>query len=644
MANAHPTTETSARIAAGASAGTAPPVGVNAAPAPLRYDVWSWPGRKYRVRAAVLLGVNVVLFVGLGSFAFWLRSGVAFAPALDNYWTIWAQSFQFLGDNPVTLQSMLVAPINVRDVPMQIPIVGLLMAAMISIPILVAILYRFWASLPFLAVLAFVAMMPWLAITMLVSCAMVSARPLRFSFRFMSALLALVPAVIYLTLASRGRVDIGGAAFDPADQIKLVAPWVLAIVAAAAGFALVLTLARAVNYRPGAVTPLLVMLFALPMALFEVHVGRDELYYRLLAARDRQDFADVDADQPLQAWAAREYFRRQQPDVTFQQVRDHAEQLWAFALTTDIAPYASELARVQTDFALRCEAFLRQFPTNRYVANVLFLKARALDRRVDPIAFRTTKWIRFYDDFPARASRETWRTLAELQPASPLTAIAWLRLAQLDAREGDVDRALEKLERLRREFAAAGWGELNDTVADGSRGPFDRRSPEAALPVPLARATLEAGRLYDLLKQNRDPIYAYDPIGVPRRATGPLKFGLLHLHPRHERYLENLQALKQAYPNCQIEDNIDLEIAKVTPDARGRAAMLTKLLERFPERDAVPEALYQLGCAYRELGDGSKAQEQFARLKRDYPRSIWAQQASLQRQPPASGLLTDARP
>ena len=47
-------------------------------PAPL-LDVWSRSGSRYRVRAIVLLGVNVLLFAGLACFAFWVRSGVGFA-------------------------------------------------------------------------------------------------------------------------------------------------------------------------------------------------------------------------------------------------------------------------------------------------------------------------------------------------------------------------------------------------------------------------------------------------------------------------------------------------------------------------------------------------------------------------------------
>ena len=153
---------------------------------PAAMDVWSRSGSKYRIRAVVLLAVNVLLFAGLGSFAFWLRSGERFAPALDGYWDELAQTFRFGQQTSVSLAAFLIEPINVQDVPMQIPIVGLLMAALISVPILVSILYRFWSSLPFIAVGGYLAVMPWLELTLqrssLIATRLLGSRPCSSSF------------------------------------------------------------------------------------------------------------------------------------------------------------------------------------------------------------------------------------------------------------------------------------------------------------------------------------------------------------------------------------------------------------------------------------------------------------------------------
>ena len=607
-------------------------------------DVWSRTTSKYRIRAVVLLAVNVLLFAGLAGFAYWLRSGEVFAPAFGGYWDEFAQTFKFGRHTTVTLVSFLDAPISVQDVPLQIPIVGLLMAALIAIPILVAILYRFWASLPFIAAVGFLAVMPWLAITLLASCLLASVRPFRTRLRFMSALLGLVPTVVYLVLAWKGSAETLAGTVDPIDRIKFVAPWALAVVAAAVVFAIVLSIAKVVDYRPGAITPLLAIMFGLPVALFESHVGRDELHYRLLEALNEAHFADVDASLDLEQAVWRAWLRHPQPRQRWEEVYEIEEQKWLFELGTDMGPYESELMRHQSELTRRCDWFREQFPDSRYALNALFIKARALDMRVDTGEFRRTKWIRFYDDFPNAASGETWRIIAENSPDSLLGATALVRLAQLDARAGDMERALHKLQRV---FAGSAHEETPATprtvTEEGVlKGVLDREIPEARLRSAFPHVLLEAHWLHDLLVQNHDPLYGYEPFSRPRRETSPLWFGLMDLDPRHERYIDNLQALKAGYPNCQLEDNLDLEIAKATSSLTLKIERLDECLRRFPRRDAAPESLYRLGVACKASGQSSRSPEIFARLAITYPNSIWTQQAARYAAGPLPERLTEA--
>jgi hypothetical protein len=102
----------------------------------------------------------------------------------------------------------------------------------------------------------------------------------------------------------------------------------------------------------------------------------------------------------------------------------------------------------------------------------------------------------------------------------------------------------------------------------------------------------------------------------------------LDLDPRQDGYVENLEALKEAYPKCQIEDNIDLAIALATEPVARRVERLERCLQRFPEGDAVPEALLRLGVAYKEGGRLSASEATFARLVGEHPDSIWARQAA----------------
>ena len=247
-------------------------------------DVWSRSGSKYRVRAIVLLVINMLLFGGVGCFAFWLRQGRYLAPALDNYWGLLWQTC-LPGSGAHTLTRMLTFPINLEEVPLQIVIHGLLLSALVSIPILVSILYRFYCCLPFVAVVGFLALMPWLALTLLGSCILASVRPFRFSFRYASALLGLVLVVVYILGVSIQSEPAASVLANPGHRVKLVAPWILAVLASCVLLALGLGLAKVVNYRPGVIAPLLATMLALPIALFEEYVGRDELNYRLLEYR-----------------------------------------------------------------------------------------------------------------------------------------------------------------------------------------------------------------------------------------------------------------------------------------------------------------------------------------------------------------------
>ncbi len=101
---------------------------------PAIVDCWSRTRPKYRRRAVVLLFLNALLFVALGVFTFWLRSGEALwrVGARDYAAKLWA-TFNPVAERQVTLSDFLLFPISLWDVPLQIVVVGLLLATLISI-------------------------------------------------------------------------------------------------------------------------------------------------------------------------------------------------------------------------------------------------------------------------------------------------------------------------------------------------------------------------------------------------------------------------------------------------------------------------------------------------------------------------------
>lgn len=506
---------------------------------------------------------------------------------------------------------------------MQIVILGLLLAALVSIPILVSILYRFPACLPFVAVVAFLAMMPWLAITLTGSCILASVRRFRLPFRFASALLALVLVLLYFYGASRQASAPVEIPDNPADRIKFVAPWILATVASCALMGFVLLIARMVNYRPGAIAPLLALMFVIPVVLFEFHVGRDELHYRLLEHDFARHFADRDVSADFERMVKMDWLARSSPKPARQVSEDSVELIWSLYLDEKVTP---NIAGYRHQVVQRAAEFLRHYPDSRYAVAALYLSASAQDMRVDRTAFLRDRMLRFYGTFPsAAASRRSWLMVVHNGSKTPMAAVALHRLAILDARAGDLDRARAHLRLLAQDFgsppeSARPTGASLNTV-------LGSKPVEATLGISLDHTLLEARRLLAFVENNRDPLYGYHPL-----------VDLLHFDPWTEHYRDNLRALMTRYPGAQIADNAELELALATPEVDQRIELLKTCAERHPRGDALPEALYRLGEAYREKGDSAEARRCYDRVLQEHSDSIWRRPAErrLRVLPPAT--------
>ena len=96
----------------------------------------------------------MLLFVGLCCFSFWVRTGTFWVLGEPDYGEILATTFMPRGE--ATLANFVQFPISLDEVPLHGVVVGLLLASLVSVPILIAILYRFASALPFILVVAFV--------------------------------------------------------------------------------------------------------------------------------------------------------------------------------------------------------------------------------------------------------------------------------------------------------------------------------------------------------------------------------------------------------------------------------------------------------------------------------------------------------
>jgi outer membrane protein assembly factor BamD (BamD/ComL family) len=578
-------------------------------------DVWSRTAPKYRRRAVIFLSISVLLFCGLACFTHWIRSGVFFAPALDDYGTILWNTFDWRGERQITLTDWLFYPINVQRAPMMLVIIGMTLGTLVAIPILVAILYRLPAALICVAIVAFLAVMPWLAVNILIACRVATIRRIR--LRYVAAMLGLLPMALYFVLATTNPSEVLSQ-LAPAEQIKLYFPWLWSMIWAALLMGAVLLLARVVNYRPGAIAPLLAVSFAIPVVLFEGQVGRDELYYRLLerehGPRSPDYFVDMDRPALVEHLAEQRHRAGRNPSQSLEAIRSEIRDWWAFApdrVADELTIQQEELASGQHKVVLACDRFLRDYSKSKYVPSVLYIKARALDMRIDEPLFLRTGRLEHYQDYPSRASRPVWVTLLTKHPDSTLSAVARLRLARFYVQEGRVGQAIDLL------------NELEDVVrrkqqtGEHTTSLFQAEPPAASLAVSVDRVLEEGRKLRAVLERNRDPQYNDAPLAL-----------LMQSDARHAQYERSLREIRQRYPESALADNIDLELILRARSRTWRAAQLTRFVQERPDGDATEQALFELGALLERDAQPERALETWERLLHRYPESPWCVDAA----------------
>jgi hypothetical protein len=448
-------------------------------------------------------------------------------------------------------------------------VLGLLVASIVAVPISVAILYGFAYALPFIAAVFIFAHMPWMALTLVGSCILAAVKPFRLSFRFGAALVGMLPVIVYLYLATQGAPQQIGTYSSPDQRLLVSAPWFLAILAASVMLGITMAISRIVNYRPGAVAPVIAIMFATPAILFYRYVGFDEVSYRVLESKYGPRAHDI-------LGMLKESLQSANPERMLNWILadadTRADQLQQLVLHLQKAFMAD---RRQASEA--CRRFIADHPKSRYVPCVLYIQAHALDTRLDlrnlllpEISLHREP----YSDFPHVQSEEVWQALLTNYPDSPLSAAARLRLAQLRLRRGDVPGAVKVLEPV-----VAGAAQTQTSTRPNGVLMWAGR-PESSLQVDPQPYTQESRHLYELIAANRDD---------QRYGNEPLK-RLASLDPRRAAYRREVLSLAAKFPDALLADNLLLEWAAATPDRAEREANLAACIATFPKGDAAAQA------------------------------------------------------
>jgi hypothetical protein len=589
----------------------------------------------------VLLAINFLLFCGLCVFTHWLHVAKPF----EFTWQSYFEPLRFWGEQTQNLNDFVLYPVSVERTPMHAVVLGLLVASIVAIPISVAMLYRFIFALPFIAAVFVFAHMPWMAITLVGCCILAAVKPFRLSFRFGAALLAMLPVILYLYLATRPTPEQMSAFASPDQRMLLAAPWVLAILAACAMIGVILLIARLVKYRPGPVAPVIAFMFATPAVLFHLYVGFDEVSYRVLeteygpraprfAANPEKDIRD----RILEMYGGEPTAAEQLVAIFYG--RPAARLAFFERLTQNLR---QELLTKRREASKACARFIADHPKSRYVPNVLYMQAWILDVRLDERKLLPPSGLprlELYSEFPHVQSEEAWLPLLNRYPDSPLSVAGRLRLAQLHLRRGDVERSVELL----RECEA--WARAADadgTATQPTRSTLLRGTdPLASLGFDVEPYLAEARRWQDLISSNRfDPIYGATPLEK-----------LAGLDPHRPNYRAQLLHLANTVRDSLLYDNLIVLWAASEHDRVRRAELLSGIIREFTTGDAVAEALYRLAELEIQIrGEEHEAirKRGLARLTRllhDHRDSYWADlaQAQLASRQPQAAQATAVQP
>lgn len=585
-------------------------------------DVWSRAATKYRVRAALMLVLLAVLFGGLCCFTFWLRTGSYSPWEHPAFRELFLRSFTGADGDPITLVDFLTHPIPVQAVPIHAVIMGLQLASLCSIPILIAILYRLPASVPFCAMIVFLAAMPWLGIAIQLGCIIACVGPFRFRFRYASALIALLPVGAYFIGASWRPQDMDFPVTR--NQALLYAPWVLALLASCVISALALAVARFINFRPGGIPPLLAILFAIPVVLFHANVGRHELEYRILEEEigigPRSVFAAYDLGKRVEDAAVEQW--QESGDVGFESLR---AQILSKADRECRTTFESERLHAMA----RCNQFLSLFPDSQYCGNVLYLKARMLDMRIDEDLLTNRQLVVFRTEPPRHVSRETWEAVAADSPQAVLAAPALFKLAFLDTVDGQFDAALKRLDHLLTTFAPTARANNRSTSDNGVISTvFERRRPGETLGIQTDPILANARRLAEMIRacQPAATTTATTMPATTRPANEPLQL-LFQFDPNHPQYSNNLSGLIESYPDTPAASYARVYLARSESAVPSRLRQLRQLTENLKKEPAGAMAAFFLADLLEFERKLTDALTVFEELVARYPDSCWASDA-----------------
>ena len=489
-------------------------------------------------------------------------------------------------------------PLSIFEYPSYIFILGLLMGTITIVPILEAQLLSSRYSVLFIIAVAFIAKLPFLALTLTLSCIAVASRPLRFRSRFVSVVLCTMPQMVYWVVCG------GIKTIDPVKLGYSYAPWLVAWIAAMCIAGIVIGVGHWKDYKPGMIWLVTLLSLCGGYFSFKTTIGFAEADYQIYVKQNNPEeleefhnhsIAEL-LDQTVKDERIRSYltasFYSDEPILLRTELKRETQRMlrsnhwpeWFAGILPEKFDYETKRKNLLQQY----DYFLNRHPNSKRMPIALYYKGILRELSPDIRAIGQKDLLSFYSDYPHREVLPTWTRLYKDFPDSKESVEARWRIAMHRAGKADFATA-EQLCDEALQIAA-------DFTAADAEPSMNEPGPELIFrkPQDTAITNLKLQNLTDRLFELKKLMSSENHDGTTKSKERLAK--LIILNPYENDYNDQLEMLlEQTTVNDRLRDNILLRKILLIEDSLLRERSLEDMIAKYSDTDAAQKALYELG-------------------------------------------------
>jgi TolA-binding protein len=629
-------------------------------------------GRSYRPSVNVYLGLVALCYLVFVRYLCHVLTGAGL-------WEIKVRPLSSL--STAFMATWFRWPVDIQFRPELILILGGMLGLLVLIPAAMSILYgkRGGFLLVAIAVLLgpigdYFVMILW-ALVLSLAVWIAGGQTLRMTSKVASVLLSCVPAWVVFLLCSRAPRS------GPLPNAYYM-PILAAVVVSIAVVAVLFPVLRALKWNARWSGLALCLLSALPIASYKLAIGEDAVVYgrlsrdygleskrfermrssevveqleRRFQEQEEADQRELEAEKAIEQiggddfddWSGTRSRRRNaipeaeeaNPEANRQARLNNIKMLFAAELEQNVA-------RLKKETVDHCRAFLDEYPGSPHRNDAIYTMIWASDMKVDTRALRTQDssdlpidydWSRIRSVADARTgqapfadSRALCEELLRDDPDGPYAIELMVKLAEYQARTGDLDGAIRRYDEV-----VATYGSQVDLPAEqlenlsllANLADVGWRRRDFARQGRIDHWFREAERSRAFLMENRG------------RAEGDnvqlVKYLSIEVFDTSAAKEATLAEIWTAGPDGPLADNVAFERAILQPSVVTRKDLLAKVVADYPGRDGAAQALFELAQIERKLEGNAvdrlkAAQDCYQRIEREYPKSPQARQARVE--------------